>query len=86
MSTRDIQEQIKVLYDINISSELVSKISKKIMSRVNEWQNRFLEEYYPFIFIDAIHYKLRENHQIINKAAYVVLGINSDRYKDILDI
>lgn len=86
MSTRDIQEQIKDLYDIDISSELVSKISEKIIPEVNEWQNRPLEEYYPFIFMDAIHYKIRENHQIISKAAYVVLGVNDDGYKDILGI
>lgn len=86
MSTRDIQEQIKDLYDIDISSELVSKISEKIRPEVNEWQNRPLEEYYPFVFMDAIHYKLRENHQIISKAAYVVLGVNEDGYKDILGI
>ena len=86
MSTRDIQEQLKDLYDIDISSELVSKISEKILLQISEWQNRHLEEYYPFIFMDAIHYKLRENHQIINKAAYVVLGVNTDGYKDILGI
>ena len=86
MSTRDIQEQIKDLYDIDISSELVSKISEKIIPEVNEWQNRPLEEYYPFIFMEAIHYKIRENHQIISKAAYVVLGVNADGYKDILGI
>ena len=86
MSTRDIQEQIKDLYDIDISSELVSKISEKILPEVNEWQNRPLEEYYPFIFMDAIRYKLRENHQIISKAAYVVLGVNADGYKNILGI
>lgn len=86
MSTRDIQEQIRDLYDIEISSELVSKISDKIMPQVSEWQNRPLEEYYPFIFMDAIHYKVRENHQIITKAAYVVLGINSEGYKEVLGI
>ena len=86
MSTRDIQEQIKDLYNIDISSELVSKISEKILPEVNEWQNRPLEEYYPFIFMDAIHYKLRENHQIITKSAYVVLGVNAEGYKDILGI
>lgn len=86
MSTRDIQEQIKDLYDIEISSELVSKISEKIMPQVTEWQNRPLDEYYPFIFMDAIHYKIRENHQIISKAGYVVLGINGEGYKEILGI
>lgn len=86
MSTRDIQEQVKDLYNIDISSELVSKISEKIMPQVNEWQNRPLESYYPFIFMDAIHYKIRDNHQIVSKAAYVVLGINHEGYKEILGI
>jgi len=86
MSTRDIQEQVKDLYNIEISSELVSKISEKIMPQVNEWQSRPLEAYYPFIFMDAIHYKIRDNHQIVSKAAYVVLGINNEGYKEILGI
>ncbi|WP_251553124.1 IS256 family transposase [Neobacillus muris] len=86
MSTRDIQEQIKDLYNIEISSELVSKISEKIMPQVNEWHNRPLEAYYPFVFMDAIHYKIRDNHQIVSKAAYVVLGINNEGYKEILGI
>ncbi|MED4332090.1 IS256 family transposase, partial [Schinkia azotoformans] len=86
MSTRDIQEQVKDLYNIQISSELVSKISEKIMPQVNEWQSRPLEAYYPFIFMDAIHYKIRDNHQIVTKAAYVVLGINNEGYKEILGI
>lgn len=86
MSTRDIKEQVKDLYNIEISSELVSKISEKIMPQVNEWQSRPLEAYYPFIFMDAIHYKIRDNHQIVSKAAYVVLGINNEGYKEILGI
>jgi len=86
MSTRDIQEQIKELYNIEISSELVSKISEKIMPAVREWQSRPLEEYYPFVFMDAIHYKVRDNHQIITKAAYVILGINAEGLKEILGI
>ena len=86
MSQRDIAEQIKNLYDVEISPELVSKISEKIMPEVNEWQNRPLEEVYPFVFMDAIHYKVKENHQYITKAAYVVLGINMEGSKDILGI
>jgi transposase-like protein len=59
MSTRDIQEQIKGLYDLDILSKLVSKTSKKIMPQVTEWQNIPLDKYFPFIFMDAIHYKIR---------------------------
>ena len=86
MSQRDIAEQIKQLYDVEISPELVTKISDKIIPQLNEWQNRPLETVYPFVFMDAIHYKIRDNHQIITKAAYVVLGINMDGYKEILGL
>lgn len=86
MSQRDIAEQIKSLYDVEISPELVSKISEKIMPEVNAWQNRPLDPIYPFIFMDAIHYKVKDNHQYVTKAAYVVLGINMDGNKDILGV
>lgn len=86
MSQRDISEQIKSLYDVDISPELVSKISEKIMPEVNAWQNRPLDPVYPFIFMDAIHYKVKDNHQYVTKAAYVVLGINMDGNKDILGV
>ena len=86
MSQRDIAEQIKNLYDVEISPELVSKISEKIMPGVSDWQNRPLEEVYPFVFMDAIHYKVKEDHRYITKAAYVVLGINMEGGKDILGI
>ena len=84
MSQRDIAEQIKSLYDVEISPELVSKISEKIMPEVTAWQNRPLEKVYPFIFMDAIHYKVKEDHRYVTKAAYVVLGITMDGKKDIL--
>ena len=86
MSQRDIAEQIKNLYDVEISDGLVSKIVEKITPEINAWQNRPLESVYPFIFMDAIHYKVKENHQYITKAAYVVLGIGLDGCKDILGV
>ncbi len=86
MSQRDIAEQIKNLYDVEISPELVSKISEKIMPEVTAWQSRPLETVYPFVFMDAIHYKVKEDHQIVTKAAYVVLGVTIDGCKDILGI
>ena len=86
MSQRDIAEQIKELYDVEISPELVTKISEKIMPEVTAWQNRPLEKVYPFVFMDAIHYKVKEDHRYITKAAYVVLGITLDGRKDILGV
>ncbi len=86
MSQQDIAEQIKELYDVEISPELVTKITEKIMPEVSAWQNRPLEAVYPFVFMDAIHYKVKEDHRYVTKAAYVVLGITMDGRKDILGV
>jgi len=69
MSQYDISEQIKELNDVEISPGLVSKTSDKIIPEVTAWQNRPLESVYPFIFIDAIHYKVKEDLRYITKAA-----------------
>ncbi len=86
MSQRDISEQIKNLYDVEISDTLERKIVEKITPEVNAWQNRALDPVYPFVSMDAIHYKVKENHQYITKATYVVLGIQTDEHKDILGV
>lgn len=86
MTTTDIKEQIKELYDVEISADTVSNITNRIMPLVTEWQNRPLEKTYSFIFMDAIHYKVREDKQIVIKAAYVVLGVNMDGEKEVLGI
>lgn len=86
MSTRDIHDQIKCLYGIGLSAEMVSKITDHLLPQIKEWQNRPVNPIYPFIFMDAVHFKVREDNQIKSKAAYVVLGINLEGIKDILGI
>lgn len=86
MTTRDISEQIKELYDVQISAETVSNITNRILPLVSEWQNRPLEKTYSFIFMDAIHYKVREDKRVVVKAAYVVIGVNLDGNKEVLGI
>lgn len=86
MTTRDISEQIKELYGVDISAETVSNITNRILPLVSEWQHRPLEKAYAFIFMDAIHYKVREDKQIVVKAAYVVIGVNMDGEKEVLGI
>ena len=86
MTTRDISEQVKNLYDVDLSSEMVSNITNRILPVVAEWQNRPLEKTYCFVFMDAIHYKVREDKHIVVKAAYVVLGVNMDGQKEVLGI
>lgn len=58
---------------------MVSKITDKILTRIKEWQNRPLKPVYPFVFMDVIYYKVRDDGQIKTKAAYVVLGIDLGR-------
>jgi len=65
---------------------MVSKITERLVPEIKEWQNRALEPMYPFIFMDAIHYKVREDGHILNRAAYVVLGIDLEGNKDILGV
>ena len=86
MSTRDIHDQLQDLYGIEISAEMVSKITDKILPAVKEWQARPLNPVYPFVFMDCIHYKVREDGRILSRAAYVVLGVTVEGYKDILSI
>lgn len=86
MSTKDVTEQIKALYDVDISAETVSNIANRILPLVSEWQNKPLDSSYSFVFMDAIHYKVREEKQVFVKAAYVVIDVNMDKMKEILGI
>lgn len=86
LSTRDIGAKPKELYGIHVSAEMVSRITDRILPEIKEWQSRPLEPVYPFVFMDAIHYKMREDGRIVNRAAYVVLGVTLEGNKDILSI
>ena len=86
MSTRDISEQIEELYGFSLSPKMVSKITDRIAPEINEWQQRPLEPICPFVFMDSIHYKIRNKGRIVNCADYVVLGVTVEGSKDILGI
>lgn len=86
MSTRDINKHIQEIYGVDVSAEMVSKITDKIIPLVEEWQNRSLEDIYYFTFLDAIHFNVKEDKSIVKKAAYVILGVNSEGKKDVLGI
>lgn len=86
LSTWDIHDQLQDLYGIELSAEMVSKITDCILPEIKGWQSRSLNPVYPFIFIDYIHYKVREDGRILSRAAYIVLGVTLDEYKDILSI
>jgi len=86
MTTRDIEKHLESIYGIDASPDLISRITDKILPLVTEWQNRPLEEVYAIVFMDAIHYKVRSEGRILNKAAYSVLGVNLEGIKEVLGI
>ncbi len=86
MTTTQISEMVEDIYGFEISEGMVSDITDKLLPQIEEWQNRPLSDVYPIIFIDAIHFSVRDDGIIRKLAAYVVLGINGDGYKEILTI
>lgn len=86
MSTRQISETMQDIYGIEVSRDFISRVTDKILPQIEEWQNRPLSEVYPIIFIDAIHYSVKEEQGINKLAAYVVMGINQDGRKEVLTI
>lgn len=86
MTVRDITDHVMAMYGIELSAASVSNITDKVMEDAKDWYSRTLEKFYPIVFMDAIHYKVREEGRIVTKAAYIALGINGEGYKDILGI
>jgi putative transposase len=84
VSTRDIQDHLENLYGIEVSPTLISNVTNKIIPLIKEWQNRPLQGVYAVVFLDAIHFKVKQDGAIINKAAYMVIGIDLDGCKDVL--
>ena len=86
MTTRQISEQIEEIYGFEVSEGFVSDVTDKILPRIEEWQNRPLSDIYPIVFIDAIHFSVRDNNIIRKLAAYTILGINDQGFKEVLSI
>lgn len=86
MTVRDITEHIQALYGIEMSAASISNITDKVSGEAKEWYSRTLDSFYPVVFLDAVHFKVREEGRIVTKAAYAAPGINGDGYKDILGI
>ena len=86
MTTRDIQAHLLDIYKVEVSAELISAVTAEVIEEVKEWQNRPLEEIYPIVYFDAIRVKVRDEGHVINKAAYLAIGVRLDGTKDILGI
>lgn len=84
ISNREIYNQMQELYGVRISPDMVTAITDKIIPSIKEWQKRPLDEVYPVVFVDATYFYVRNEGVVGKKAVYVILGINSDGYKDIL--
>ncbi len=86
MTTRQISDTIEDIYGFETSEGFISDVIDKILPQIEDWQNRPLDDVYPIIYIDAIHYSVRDNGIIRKLAAYVILGINKDGIKEVLSI
>ena len=86
MTTRQISETLEDIYGFEASEGFISDVTDKILPQIEDWQKRPLAEVYPVLYIDAIHYSVRDNGVIRKLAAYVILGINMDGQKEVLTI
>jgi transposase-like protein len=86
MSYKDISSHIEDIYQVSISSATISAVTDKIIEQVKQWQARPLESIYPFVWLDAIHYKIKEGGKYISKAVYTILGVGIDGKKEILGL
>ena len=71
MTTRDIQSHLEEIYGVEVSPTLISQVTEAVTEDVRLWQNRFLDEIYPIVYLDAIRVKVKHNGQIISKAVYL---------------
>ncbi|MFT7087905.1 MAG: transposase-like protein [Rickettsiales bacterium] len=86
MGYRDISSHMEDIYGINISKASITAITDKILPKIKEWQSRPLDEIYPIIFLDAMHFKCTDGGVVVSKAFYTVLGINQEGRKDVLGL
>lgn len=84
MTTRDISEHLMSVYGVEASSTMISKMTDKILPIAKEWQNRPLSSKYAVVFMDAVHYNVRQDNAIIKKAVYIVIGIRLDGEKEVM--
>lgn len=86
LTTRQISEQIEDIYGFECSESFISNVTDKILQDIDDWQKRPLDSVYPIVFIDVVHFSVREDHVIKKLAAYVMLGINADGKKEVISL
>lgn len=86
LTTRQISEQIEEIYGFECSESFISDVTDKILQEIEDWQNRPLDDVYPIMFIDAVHFSVREDNRIRKLAAYVILAVTKDGKKDVIGL
>tara|TARA_B110000114_G_C15073863_1_gene390880 strand:- start:82 stop:1290 length:1209 start_codon:yes stop_codon:yes gene_type:complete len=86
MTTREIVETFKEMYDADISPTLISNVTNAVIEQVVEWQSRPLDAVYPIVYLDCIVLKIRQDKRVINKAIYLALGVNLEGHKELLGL
>jgi transposase-like protein len=86
LSTRDIVTTFKDLYSVDVSANLISKVTDAVIEQVVEWQSRPLDAVYPIVYLDCIVLKIRQDKQVINKSVYLALGVNMEGHKELLGL
>lgn len=84
MSYSDISEHLSEMYGLDVSDSVINSVTDRIIPEIKEWQGRMLEEVYPFIWMDAQFFKIKEDSKVSSKAVYTVLGVNTNGIKDVL--
>lgn len=86
MSNRDIEDHLRDLYGVDASPALITRITDKILPEVKEWQGRMLKNVYPILFMDAIHYPVRKDGVVAQRAVYIAIGIDLEGQKSVLGL
>jgi putative transposase len=86
LSTREIVDTFKEMYDADVSPTLVSRVTEKVLEQITQWQSRPLDAIYLIVYLDCIVIKIRDNLRVINKSIYLALGVNMDGKKDLLGL
>ncbi len=86
LSTREIVDAFKEMYDADVSATLISKVTDRVIDQITAWQSRPLDAVYPIVYLDCIVIKILDNMRVINKSIYLALGVNMDGQKDLLGL
>tara|TARA_R110002167_G_scaffold310429_1_gene515287 strand:+ start:10590 stop:11048 length:459 start_codon:yes stop_codon:yes gene_type:complete len=84
MTTREIVDTFKKMYDVDISPTLISRVTNAVIEQVIEWQARPLDSVYPIVYLDCLVVKIRQDKHVINKAIYLALAVNIEGHKELL--